>query len=196
MPTPAASPKFQTPYRGHQATPPSAEKGGARRLSDLFPLQVVAPSQFSRDFRPLSFCALEVTESRGAKEKGGEGRGTARPPSCLYPRFARARLSVTHASPPLRGAQASELPLFRRSAGAALALPGSPEQRCVSVRDPCGREGEGARRRRRRGEGRRFPPQAETSLPSRGRRWSSVRPAAAMLCFLPPGSLLLPPPRS
>lgn len=114
--------------RGHQARPPHPrEKGGVRRFSDLFPPhQVVAPSQFSRDFKQLSFCALQVIGSRGAKGGGGEGGTgqTAWPPSCLYPRFARAPFSVTHASPPLRGAQASALPYSAGARGRLLLFPG------------------------------------------------------------------------
>lgn len=47
------------------------------------------------------------------------------------------------------------------------------------------------------GEGQRFPPQVETSLPSRGRCCSSVRPARRHVVFAP-GPLLSPspPPRS
>lgn len=46
--------------------------------------------------------------------------------------------------------------------------------------------------RRRRGEGQRFPPSAETSLPSRGRCCSSVRPARRHVVFSPDPPL--PPP--
>lgn len=60
---------------------------------------------------------------------------TAWPPSCLYPRFARAPFSVTHASPSPAPCPGLCIARLRRSAGAAPALPWTPEQRRVSVRE-------------------------------------------------------------
>lgn len=71
----------------------------------------------------------------------GETVQTAWPPSCLYPRFARAPFSLTHASPsptPCPGLCTARL---RRSAGAAPALPWTSKQRRVSVRERPREEG-------------------------------------------------------
>lgn len=79
---------------GHRETPSEPlERGGARKVSALtIPFcPAGCPTQFSRDFRHLSCCALRGARSQGAEGGGaGETVQTARPPSCLRPRSARA----------------------------------------------------------------------------------------------------------
>lgn len=114
--------------RGQNSEISSFRKRAVLKLPALIPLHsVVAPSQFSRDLKQHSFCALHDTGSPGARG-GGRGKGetvqTAWPPSCLCPRFARAPFSVTHASPSPPPCLGLCIARLRRSAGAAPTLPG------------------------------------------------------------------------
>lgn len=137
--------RYKTPDGGHQGTPPdNLEKGGDRRLSDLFPPHnVVGSSQFSRDSKRFSFCVLQTTGSQGAKGGGGEGGdGTNGVAAILVAPPLRARSALRDArfpSPPRCPGPC--LALLRWSTGAAPALPWTPEQRRVSVREFCGKEG-------------------------------------------------------
>lgn len=49
----------------------SSKGGGVRWLK---PHQVVAPSQFSRDFKQLSFCALKTLGAKAPRGRGSGGR--------------------------------------------------------------------------------------------------------------------------
>lgn len=126
MRTTAEIHRDRTLYGGHQATPPApARKGRSQK--------VLRSLSASPGRRPVPILArlklLRITSNWESRRQGrGRGRGgtvqTAWPPSCLYPRFARAPFSVTHASPPLRGAQASALPYSAGARGRLLLFPG------------------------------------------------------------------------
>lgn len=168
-----------TPCRGSPATPPDPlKRAGSECPQVSFRLSAQSPFPNSRETSGNSASAhYQILGVEAPRE--GEGKGetvqTAWPPSCLYPRFARAPFSVTHASPSPPPRPGLCIARLRWSAGAAPALPWTPE-----LRRECAGASVGGRvrgeRRQRQGEGQRFPPLAETALSSRGRCCISVRP--------------------